>query len=194
MNATGWTKSSKETFSMSLDNLVLSPDSPDNKTKGKIKFLTWVKDHKHIDDNTPTTYEKQSGDGGYYVHFKYKFSVWDRFLKLKDSNVVLRNIYNKYVNENSGSFSVSGTTGLIDPNYLLFYTTVDPQDATQYALEKKHGASYDFSGYDWDDDMTIRSTSSYDGSTGEMKFNFNFDTTRAGDFMQAKVTYKKVKR
>ncbi len=202
MNATKWTRDSSETFSASLDNLVMVRNAS-NPSYGHIKFLTWIKDHKHIDDKTPTTYEKQSGDGGYYVDFKYKFSVWDRFLKLKNSDATLKKIY---VDRVVGNFS-SGGNGLTDPNYHLFGVTLNPftsedswttWEVSDYIIEELHDNNYkknwDEGSYDWWDDMNIDTHSSYDATTGKMVFHFNFDGKGFRDWIRVKVTYKKVKK
>lgn len=187
--AVNWTASTSETFDLSLDNLVLSPNAEDQ-TQGKVKFIEW----KGVETGQWKLDERVKGNlvqydqDIYAVNFQYAFSAWDRFMRLKDTDKALGAIYKSNVIDDG-----SGSDVLVDPNYFMYYTSnLRKSEVPTYAVKAGHPSDYAFSDGDWADDMSFAegvTGSSYDTRKGEMKFKFMMDTQGSGDWMQVSVTY-----
>ena len=99
MNVTKWTKTSDETFTGSLENLLFKPTA--GKTgEGTVDF---VSKHAEYDVNV--------------VNIKFAFSAWERFLEArKNGDLTARTVDNLWQD------------GVIDPHYVLYYSPIDLDD------------------------------------------------------------------
>ncbi|HBK30768.1 MAG TPA: hypothetical protein DDZ96_05635 [Porphyromonadaceae bacterium] len=163
LNTEYWMKQPSPQMTVKLTGL--SADRAETFVLG-LDNLVFDKDTKTIDFLDENTVNSTFGDKVTAVNFQYTYSAWDRLKKLIDE-------------KNQDAIDANEQGGSIYPGYLLNSTAIDEDGWTGWASASTSN---------W-----VNPASSFNASTGEIKFVFNMDHVDAGGYIRFEITYSPVK-